>query len=228
MTIGGQLTPSARDVRRAAWLTVVALSSQGVQPLHVHPEKASAARAPRASRPATHGYMVGRNRIPLTELQLGRAPRTAPQLDSARRSEIFARRVAAAADSVRTRSDVPVRLPLAFYAGPDDDSVYVVFTAAGRDRYAGVFASRPECEGGNACRDGSFGGRRLTRTTRLPRGPRVVVAGGRRGTFTAATCATFCSDAFVTWDEGAYRFRLGMKAGRLEDLRRVAAAVESR
>lgn len=220
------LTLLARGSWRAAWPALVVLACQGVAPAQVRDHGAVATALP--PRPATQANSGWRQRTRPTRLQREPAVRAGALLDSARVSELFARRVAAVADRVRARSDVPVRLPLVFYAGLDDDSLYVVLTEVGRGHYEGVFASRPECEGGNSCRDGSFEGRRLTHSTRPPRGPSVVLAGGQRGTFTPARCATFCSDAFVTWDEGAYRFRLGMKAGRLEDLQRVASAVVSR
>ena len=152
------------------------------------------------------------------------SPRGAP----AGRSAQFAARVAQAADSVRAGSHVPVRVPLIMYGGADDSTEYAVPTEVEPDRYEIVFGGDPHCEGGNACRSGSVQGWRRPRGARLPRGPKVALPGGRQGVFTEARCQSVCPDSYVTWDEGPYRYRVGVKAGRIADLRQVAATVTAR
>lgn len=151
---------------------------------------------------------------------------TLPAISPPRPSAEFVRRLVATLDTVRAVSRVPVRAPLLFYGG-DDSVLYVIPTDVQLDRYELTIADSPRCEGGNSCREGIVQGWRRTRLTRLPSGPAVAFATGATGVFTPAVCATFCSDAFVTWDEGRYRYRVGAKAGRLADLRRIAASVSA-
>ena len=186
---------------------------------------AALAHAPRGAVPA--GARAASRVSSGTTLVRDTTPANATDRTSAGRSALFAARVTRAADSVRAISRVPVRAPLVMFGGAEDDSTYAVPTEVERDRYEIIFGADEHCEGGNSCGIGAAEGWRRLPGTRLPRGPAVVLPGGRRGVFTDALCTIFCSNAYVTWDEGPYRYRIGFKAGHLADLRAVVATVRA-
>ena len=43
--------------------------------------------------------------------------------------------------------------------------------------------------------------------------------------FTDATCGANCSDSEVTWDEGPYRYAVGLKVGKFPEVMRMAESV---
>jgi hypothetical protein len=93
-----------------------------------------------------------------------------------------------------------------------------------------VLGYTPDCTGGNACRLGSVRGipkpvqsieefYSSTKSPALKRpgsqeisGP-VSLSKGIQGWFIPSTCGANCSDALVVWDDGSYRYSVGIKVG---------------
>lgn len=130
-------------------------------------------------------------------------------------------------DTVRAGTRVPVRVPRVAWGDAGDDSIRVSVTALEPDRYELVLgaAAVEFCGGGTYCRAGTVTGALRPAGAPKPHGPRVPLPGGRVGVFTDATCGANCSDSKVTWDEGPYRYSVGLKAGRMDRVRRMAESV---
>ena len=102
-----------------------------------------------------------------------------------------------------------------------------------------VLGYTPDCTGGNACRLGSVKGipkpvqsieesYSSTKNPALKRpgsqemmGP-VSLSKGIQGWFIPSTCGANCSDALVVWDDGGYRYSVGIKVGDKASLVRMA------
>ena len=93
-----------------------------------------------------------------------------------------------------------------------------------------VLGYTPDCTGGNACRLGSVRGMpkpvqsieefySFTKDPALKRRGSTEMMGivslskGIQGWFIPSTCGANCSDALVVWDDGRYRYSVGIKVG---------------
>lgn len=150
-------------------------------------------------------------------------PRSGEQ-SSARYSRAFAAAFARVTDSVRAATRVPLRVPRLAFGDAADDSVRITILAAAPEQYDLVIGdgSVDYCTGGVYCRVGEVTGERLRAGVAPPAGRQVTLPGGRHGVFTAATCGANCSDSRITWDEGPYRYVLGLKLGTLPEVLRMA------
>lgn len=132
-----------------------------------------------------------------------------------------------ALDHLHAATAVPPRLPRHLDAGVADDSVFVVVgRRVDSARYYVVYASDPYCvTGGSVCRYGSASGERVTPATPPVTGRRVLIRPGLVGRYVPGTCAAGCSDSYVYWTEGPYRYSVGVKRGSLPEVLRMARSV---
>lgn len=153
----------------------------------------------------------------------------APGHPEARYSRAFAAAFARVTDTLRATTGVPLRFPRVAVGDATDDSVRITVLAATPQHYDLVIGDNnvDYCTGGVYCRLGEITGERVRYNTPLPSGRRVVLSGGRRGVFTPATCGANCSDSQITWDEGPYRYVVGLKVGTLPEVLRMAESVVS-
>jgi hypothetical protein len=114
------------------------------------------------------------------------------------------------------------------------------------DHYFVMLAYSDDCSGASVCRFGVLGAERLTKETRSideqyasvlngqggKRSPEpaaaVVLSKGIKGRFIPWVCGANCTDAFVIWEEGGYRYTVGRKVGDRNALVTMASsAIES-
>ena len=120
-------------------------------------------------------------------------------------------------------------------------SVYAHLDEATANRYEITIGHSPTCTGGNVCRLGTIAATRITKGTpaiaeqyAFMKDPKFL---GRRskepmssvklnqnltGTFIPWVCGANCNDAKVVWDEGQYRYSVGIKVGDRESLIQMA------
>jgi hypothetical protein len=120
-------------------------------------------------------------------------------------------------------------------------SVYVHLDEATANRYEITIGHSPTCTGGNVCRLGTIAATRITKGTpsiaeqyAFMKDPKFL---GRRskepissvklnqnltGTFIPWVCGANCNDAKVVWDEGQYRYSVGIKVGDRDSLIQMA------
>lgn len=130
-------------------------------------------------------------------------------------------------DELRTQTEIPVLLPRQLPdVGQGQDTVYAVLAAATANAYRIVLGFTPDCDGGTACRLGELSARPVGATDALAASARpVALPDGTAALFVDAVCGANCSDAVLTWKAGGVERSASLKAGRLDDVTRLAAAV---
>lgn len=138
-------------------------------------------------------------------------------------------------------AQVPIQLPghilveNPFRPVATDIPIYALaVTTTTPPTYEIVIGYSPTCDGGNSCRLGTIRGFRRTSAKSLEQqyqsnsssssrispeeSTAVSLVDGRKGWFFPWACSLFCSDAIVTWDQGDYRYAVGLKMGSRDQL----------
>lgn len=157
-------------------------------------------------------------------------------------------------DPIRSQlgeSQVPLRLPTYIPAHGQAETtgdvppVSANLTSRESGRYEVILGYSPDCEGGSVCRLGTVTGQmkptepiaaQFNESDYLysdehrsdePMGS-VTLANNIRGEFLPWRCATSCEDAQIVWEEGNYRYSVGIKMGDRASLVEMAnSAIES-
>jgi hypothetical protein len=118
---------------------------------------------------------------------------------------------------------VPLRVPDLRLAYEDKvKALYVILENAGLSYYEVQIALTKDCPGGNYCHVGTIRG--STASLVEDEGPRVPVTleKGIKGYFIDATCAAFCDDSSLGWEEGGYHYSISLKAAKMRTLVKLA------
>lgn len=134
---------------------------------------------------------------------------------------------------LKRKTQVPVALPVNF---PDEDAetISLWIMTATRSEYELSLDKGEDCRGAGACNYGFITGKR--NKTRKPTGTinfpfelkesrRVSLAKGIRGYFVDFTCGASCDSAKIFWLQNGFQYMVGIKAGGLEDLTKLANSV---
>ncbi len=119
---------------------------------------------------------------------------------------------------------VPLRVPNLYLAyGNKVKTLYVIREKAYSSYYEVQIALTKDCPGGNYCHVGTIRGSAVSSLVEDegPRNP-VTLEGGIKGYFIDATCAAFCDDSSVGWEEGGYYYSVSLKAAKKEILVKLA------
>lgn len=115
---------------------------------------------------------------------------------------------------------LPVRVPTELPdLGDGKQRVYATLGKATRRGYEIILGFTPDCTGGTACRIGTVSG---DASTRKLRGKAVKLSSGVSGYFLDAKCGANCSDSILSWRQGPASYSVGIKAGRLPELTKIA------
>lgn len=122
---------------------------------------------------------------------------------------------------LKAKTQIPIRLPQDI---PDsgDSPVYVSLKTAIPDRYLIELAFARDCYGATACRLGELSGEKKTRQSAILKGQKVTLTKGITGYFTPSLCGANCSDVTLIWEQDGARYTVSFKAGKIENLKRVA------
>lgn len=138
---------------------------------------------------------------------------------------------------------IPVRGQRQSVSSQESLTVYANLSQIQSSRYEVILGHTPDCRGGNACRLGTVIGEvKPTKSAEelykasdyLSKGRRsqeplaaVTLSKGLQGVFLPWRCTTSCSDAQVVWEDGSYRYSVGIKVGDKVSLVRMAnSAIE--
>lgn len=131
------------------------------------------------------------------------------------------------ASALKGKTRVPLVIPSALPKNEGVDRFYCTVITLEPNEYEVIIGWATECGGGNACRIGSFYGKRspggrIMGTGNYPferrRARRVRLMGGITGYFVDATCGANCSDSKVFWKQGGYEYMVGLKAGEMTNV----------
>jgi hypothetical protein len=123
---------------------------------------------------------------------------------------------------------VPKTLPKAY---ADQEEFYCTVTKLKGDEYEVMIGYTADCNGGNACRLGSFYGKhtgqdRITGTDDYPferkSAKPVQLRKGIKGYFVDATCGANCSDSKIFWTVNGWEYMVGLKVGKLSQVKQLA------
>jgi hypothetical protein len=131
------------------------------------------------------------------------------------------------ASALKGKTRVPLVIPSALPKNEGVDRFYCTVITLEPNEYEAIIGWSTECGGGNACRIGSFYGKRslggrIMGTGNYPferrRARRVRLMGGITGYFVGATCGANCSDSKVFWKQGGYEYMVGLKMGEMTNV----------
>jgi hypothetical protein len=124
-------------------------------------------------------------------------------------------------------SRVPARLP-GFLPGVDKaHPIYVVKREVTPSNYDLLLAVDLPCDGQNNCLYGSVTGS-VSPPDKADGTPVSILLKGRlKAAYFRPSCHAYCSEAYVKWREGQYYYAVGLKAGTLPQLRKVAESAIS-
>jgi hypothetical protein len=130
--------------------------------------------------------------------------------------------------TLQTKTKVPIRLPTYLATENESHPIYAIIESASARSYEIQLAFTQDCSRGNVCHFGIVSGRDIGVNEDQPKGETVSLANGLTGYFVDATCGAVCSDSTLTWDEGGFRYTVGLKAEKLHTLKKVAESATAK
>ncbi len=123
---------------------------------------------------------------------------------------------------IQQETQIPILLP-DYIFGPDGATpVYAIIETVTPSQYQLILGLTPDCNGGTACRFGTVSGEEISPSSPNLEGKPVPLDDGITGYFMDAVCGANCSDSTMTWDQNGTRYQMGIKAGKPEDLVKMA------
>jgi len=127
---------------------------------------------------------------------------------------------------IRQTSQVPLVLPLYLPYFDKANPIYAVLRSANRSSYDVLLANAIPCEGANWCLYGSVRGADApfdhTFNDLSPKARSVRLHHGITARFIESECATYCTQAYIEWSEKGFYYSIGLKAGTLDQLIKIA------
>lgn len=114
---------------------------------------------------------------------------------------------------VRRESSVPPKLPQYLPFMDESHPVHAVVQSATTSGYSVLLANALPCEGANWCLYGTVRGsaQPFSSDGKAGKAVPVLLQGGIRAKFFDSECDTYCSQAYVEWQEDGYYYSIGIK-----------------
>lgn len=123
---------------------------------------------------------------------------------------------------LKQSSKFAILLPKVIPGSEGESQLYAVLENATANKYSIILGFSPDCGGGNACRLGTMTAQTVTSTTPKLKGKKVKLANGINAYFEDFGCGANCSDAILTWRQKKVQYSVGLKAGKVKDLLKMA------
>jgi hypothetical protein len=123
---------------------------------------------------------------------------------------------------IQQATQIPILLPDYIFGSDGATPVYATIETVTPSQYSLILGFTPDCTGGTACRLGTVSGEELSPNSPELEGQAVPLDDGITGYFIDAVCGANCSDSTMTWDQDGRRYQMGIKAGKPEDLVKMA------
>ncbi len=126
---------------------------------------------------------------------------------------------------LKQKTQIKILLPQYISESDGENPVYAIIETATKNKYEILLGFTPDCTGGTACRLGIITAEAIT--PKMPRlsGKAVLLAKGITGYFVDFRCGANCSDATLTWKQQGVQYTIGLKAGDLNSLTKMAKSV---
>ena len=125
--------------------------------------------------------------------------------------------------SLLQQTQVPLRLPGFLPDDGDKDwPIHAILESASQRGYDIQLAWEEDCTGGNYCHYGYVQGSLDPLVENDGKRVPVILKGGIKGHFIPFTCGAHCDDATIGWSENGYHYSIGLKAGKIKTMIRVA------
>lgn len=122
---------------------------------------------------------------------------------------------------LRKKTKIPLRLPTYLATDAETEPLYATLETITSNRYEIYIDFDPNCHGGAACHHGTVTGEVIKKLPPL-KGKRVKLSKNVKGYFVDAECGANCSDSTLTWEQNGYRYSVGIKAGSMKELVKMA------
>ncbi|AFY81227.1 hypothetical protein [Oscillatoria acuminata] len=123
---------------------------------------------------------------------------------------------------IKQETQIPILLPDYIFGSDGATPVYATIETVTPSQYSLILGFTPDCTGGTACRLGTVSGEDIAANSPELEGQSVPLDDGITGYFMDAVCGANCSDSTMTWDQNGTRYQMGIKAGKPEDLVKMA------
>ncbi len=103
-----------------------------------------------------------------------------------------------------------------------DPPLHAVLANVDKSKYQIVLGYTPDCEGQNFCRLGNIKATTPNSSSPLKGEQTVTLNNGTEAYFTDAMCDAQCTDSTLTWKQDSVVHSVGIKAGKMETLVKIA------
>ncbi|MBD2294961.1 hypothetical protein H6G06_16100 [Anabaena sphaerica FACHB-251] len=128
---------------------------------------------------------------------------------------------------LKKNSQIKILLPNYIPGLEGENPLYAIIETANKDKYDILLGFSPDCTGGTACRLGMISAEAINSKTPKLTGKAVSLAKGTTAYFVDAKCGANCSDSTLTWRQKAVQYTIGLKAGKQDELVKMAKSVIS-
>ena len=123
---------------------------------------------------------------------------------------------------IRLKSAVSPEFPTFLPYTDKDNPAHAIIESVGQSDYQIMLAWVMPCAGGHNCIYGSVRGGAVPFTVAEGKSVPVTLLRGIKGNFIESVCEINCTQAYVGWSDGAFYYSVGVKAGKKDDLVKVA------
>ncbi|EFA71483.1 hypothetical protein CEP10_05320 [Cylindrospermopsis raciborskii S07] len=128
---------------------------------------------------------------------------------------------------LKKTTQINILLPTHIPIGKNEPPLYSIVETVTKNKYQILLGFTPDCSGGTACRFGAISAELVSSNTPKPVGKEVNLNNNKKAYFEDFKCGANCSDANLTWREKGVQYTIGLKAGSLSDLVKMANSVVS-
>lgn len=126
---------------------------------------------------------------------------------------------------LKAKTKIKIFLPQYVIESDGEFPLYAIIETSTKNKYEILLGFSPDCSGGTACRLGLITGEAITNTTPKLTGKPVSLAKNITAYFTDFRCGANCSDATLTWRQQGVQYGIGLKAGNINSLIKMAKSV---
>jgi hypothetical protein len=126
---------------------------------------------------------------------------------------------------LKQTTKIKILLPTYIPESDGPNPLYAILETVSKNKYEILLGFSPDCSGGTACRLSMITAEAVTPKTPKLTGKSVGLGKGITGYFVESRCGANCSDGTLSWREKGVQYSVGIKAGNLNTLIKIAKSV---